>query len=67
MPAKKAAAPAGKKAAVRVGEKTAAPAKKTAPVKGAPQATITLKQIAVALAESHGLPKKQARRCWATW
>ena len=37
------------------------PANKTAvPAKTAAQATITLKQIAAELAESHDLPKKQA-------
>jgi DNA-binding protein HU-beta len=49
--AKKAAAPA---------KKAAAPAKKAAPAKAAAQATITLKQIAAELAESHDLPKKHA-------
>ena len=44
-PAKK-AAPAAKKAA--------------APAKAAVQATITLKQLAAALSDSHDLPKKQA-------
>ena len=39
--------------------KSAAPAKKAA-AKTAPQMTITLKQIAAELAESHALPKKQA-------
>ena len=41
-------------------KKAAAPAKKPAPAKAVPQATITLKQIAAELAESHDLPKKQA-------
>jgi DNA-binding protein HU-beta len=50
-PAKKAAAPA---------KKAAAPAKKVASPKAAPPATITLKQIAAELAESHDLPKKHA-------
>ena len=52
MPPAKKAAPAAKKGAAP--SKTAAPAKATA------QATITLKQIAAELAESHDLPKKQA-------
>jgi DNA-binding protein HU-beta len=52
MPPAKKAAPAAKKAA--------APAKKGAPAKAAVQATVTLKQIAAELAESHDLPKKQA-------
>jgi DNA-binding protein HU-beta len=55
--AKKAAAPVGKKAAP--GKKAAAPAKKAA-AKAAPQVTVTLKQIAAALAEGHDMPKKQA-------
>jgi DNA-binding protein HU-beta len=41
-------------------KKAAAPAKKAAPAKAAPQATITLKQIAAELAESHDQPKKHA-------
>ena len=41
-------------------KKAAATAKKAASAKSAPQATITLKQIAAELAESHDLPKKQA-------
>jgi DNA-binding protein HU-beta len=56
-PAKKAAAPAKK--AAPAAKKSAAPAKKAA-AKAAPQVTITLKQIAAALAEGHDLPKKQA-------
>jgi DNA-binding protein HU-beta len=48
-PAKKAAAPAKKAAA-----------KQAAPVKAAPQVTVTLKQIAAELAEGHDLAKKQA-------
>ena len=48
-PTKKVAVPA-KKAAV--------PPKKAAPAKAVAQATITLKQIAAELAESHDLPKK---------
>jgi DNA-binding protein HU-beta len=51
LPAKK-AAPAGKKA-------TAAAKKSAAPAKAAPQMTVTLKHLAVALSESHDLPKKQ--------
>jgi DNA-binding protein HU-beta len=50
-PAKKVAAPA---------KKAAAPPKKAAQAKAVAQATITLKQIAAELAESHDLPKKQA-------
>ncbi len=58
MPAKK-AAPSGKKAAP---PKKAAAVKAAAPVKAkpAPQVTITLKQIAAELAESRGVPKRQA-------
>jgi DNA-binding protein HU-beta len=41
-------------------KKAAAPAKKSAPAKVAPQATITLKQIAAELAEGNDLPKKVA-------
>jgi DNA-binding protein HU-beta len=43
-------------------KKTAAPAKKAAAPakKAAPPATITLRQIAAELAESHDLPKKHA-------
>ena len=41
-------------------KKAAATAKKAASAKSAPQATITLKQIAAELAESHDLPKKHA-------
>jgi DNA-binding protein HU-beta len=72
MPPAKKAAPA--KGAASAGKKAAAPAKKAAPAakkaapapkgaaaaKAAPQATITLRQIAAELAESHDLPKKQA-------
>jgi DNA-binding protein HU-beta len=39
---------------------TAVPAKKAAPVTSAIQATVTLKHLAAALADSHDLPKKQA-------
>jgi len=55
-PAKKAAAPAKKAAPPKKG---AAPVKQAAPAKAAPQATITLKQIAAELAEAHDVPKKQ--------
>ena len=41
-------------------KKAAAPAKKAAAAKGAAQATVTLKQIAAELAESHEVPRKQA-------
>jgi DNA-binding protein HU-beta len=41
-------------------KKAAAPAKKAAAAKAAPQATITLRQIAVGLAEKHDLSKKLA-------
>jgi DNA-binding protein HU-beta len=57
-PARKAATPAKKAASPAKG--AAAPAKKTPSAKPAPQATITMKQIAAELAESHDLPKKQA-------
>lgn len=56
-PAKKAAPP--KKAAAPA-KKAAATATKSTPVKAAPQITVTLKQIAAELAESHDLPKKVA-------
>ena len=52
-------APVGKKAAPAA-KKAAIPAKKAAPAKAAPQATITLKQIAAALAEGHDLSAKVA-------
>ena len=64
MPAAKKAAPAKK--AVAPVKKAAAPAKKAAaPVKkaaakSAAQATVTLKQIASHVAESHEIPKKLA-------
>jgi DNA-binding protein HU-beta len=63
-PAAKKAAPvkaasAAKKAAP-VTKKAAAPTKKAVAAKAAPQVTITLRQIAAALAESHDLPKKLA-------
>jgi DNA-binding protein HU-beta len=38
----------------------AAPAAKAVQVKGAPQVTVTLKQIAAELAEGHDLPNKKA-------
>lgn len=41
-------------------KKAAAPPKKAAAAKGAAQPTITLKQIAAELAESHEVPRKQA-------
>jgi DNA-binding protein HU-beta len=41
-------------------KKGAAPAKKAAPAKAVPQATITLKHIAAELAEGHDLSKKAA-------
>lgn len=41
-------------------KKAAAPAKKGASAKAASQATVTLKQIAAELADSHDLPKKHA-------
>jgi DNA-binding protein HU-beta len=53
------AAPAGKKAAPAAKE-AAVPAKKAPPAKTAPQATITLRQIATKLAENHNLPNKVA-------
>ena len=52
--------PAKKTAARKVASAKAAPARKAAPAKSAPPATITLKQIAAELAESHELPKRQA-------
>jgi DNA-binding protein HU-beta len=57
-PAAKAATPAKKAAAPD--KKGAAPAKQVAPVRAAPQFTVTLKQIAAELAEAHELPRKQA-------
>jgi hypothetical protein len=38
-------------------KKAAVPAKKAAPVTSATQATVTLKHLAAALADSHDLPK----------
>ena len=58
MPPAKKSAPAAKTAIPA--KKAAAPSKKTAPVKAPPQLTVTLKQIAAELAESHDLPRKQA-------
>jgi len=55
--AKKAAAPA-KKATPAAKKAAASPQKSSA--KAAPQATITLRQIAATLADGHDLPKKQA-------
>jgi DNA-binding protein HU-beta len=70
-PVAKKAAPAAK--TVAPSKKAAAPVKKSAPVgkkaaasvgkagtKAAPQITVTLKQIAAELAETHDMPKKQA-------
>jgi DNA-binding protein HU-beta len=54
------AAPAGKKAAPAAKE-AAVPAKKAPIAKTAPQATITLRQIATKLAENHNLPNKVAQ------
>ena len=51
MPPAKKAAPAAKKAAATA---------KAAPAKAAVQATVTLKHLAAALADSHDLAKKQA-------
>jgi DNA-binding protein HU-beta len=51
---------ASAKKAAPVAKKLAAPLKITAPTKAAPQITVTLKQFAAELAESHDLPKKQA-------
>ena len=41
-------------------KKVAKPAKKAAPAKAAAQATVTLKHLATALADSHDIAKKQA-------
>jgi DNA-binding protein HU-beta len=54
---KKSTAPAKPVAASK---RTVFPSKKGGPAKAAPQATITLKQIAAELAEAHDLPKKVA-------
>ena len=58
MPPAKKVAPATKAAAPA--KRATPPAKKAASAKVAPLATITLKQIAAELAESHDLPKKHA-------
>lgn len=65
MPPAKRAAPAAKKSAVPAkqaapAKKAAAAPKKAAAKKAAPQATVTLKQIAAQLAERHDISKKQA-------
>ncbi len=52
--------PAKKSTARKVAPAKAATAKRAAAAKSAPRATVTLKQIAAELAESHELPKKQA-------
>jgi DNA-binding protein HU-beta len=57
-PAQKAGAPS--KRATSPAKKAAAPARKALSAKAAPQATVTLKQIAAELAGSHDLPKKHA-------
>ena len=41
--------------------------KAAAPAKAAPQMTVTLKHLAAALSDSHELPKKQTKPCWAIW
>ena len=43
-----------------VAKNAAKPAKKAAPAKSAAQATITLRHLAAALADSHDIAKKQA-------
>ena len=43
-----------------IAKKVAKPAKKAAPAKSAVQATITLKHLAAALADSHEIAKKRA-------
>ncbi|MGA9016747.1 MAG: HU family DNA-binding protein [Acetobacteraceae bacterium] len=43
-----------------IAKKVAKPAKKAAPAKSAVQATVTLKHLAAALADSHDIAKKQA-------
>ncbi len=65
MPPAKRDAPAAKKSAVPAkqaapAKKAAAAPKKAAAKKAAPQATVTLKQIAAQLAERHDISKKQA-------
>ncbi|MDB5400577.1 MAG: hupA [Rhodopila sp.] len=59
-PAAPVKAPATANKAPVAAKKAAAPAKKAIPAKAAPQATITLRQIAATLAEGHDLSKKQA-------
>ena len=59
MPPAKKSAPMAKKAAATA-KKADAPPKKAVVAKAATQTTITLKHLAANLAESHGLPKKQA-------
>ena len=64
-PAKKPAVATAKRAVAPVkaapaAKKAAASTKKAVAPKSAPQVTITLRQIAAALAESHDLPKKVA-------
>ena len=60
-PAKKTAARAAPKAAAKAPAKSAAkkPAAKAAPVKLAAGSTVSLKQLAAGLADSHEMPKKQ--------
>jgi hypothetical protein len=41
------------------------PAKASA--KAAAQATVTLRHLAAALADSHDIAKNRRRPCWATW
>ena len=43
-----------------------AAAKKASPAKSS-QATVTLKHLAAALADSHEIAKKQAEAVWAIW
>jgi hypothetical protein len=43
-----------------IAKKVAKPAQKAAPAKSAVQATVTLKHLAAALADSHEIAKKQA-------
>jgi DNA-binding protein HU-beta len=62
-PPSKSASPAKKAASTKQAapaKNSAVPAKKSTAVKAAPQVTITLKQMAVELAEGHDLPKKVA-------
>ncbi len=46
-------------------KQAAGPVAKAVPVKGAPQVTVTLKQIAAELAEGHDLPNKRAEEILA--